>query len=148
MKKIIVCCLSLLLSPMFLRSQVANNTSLVGNVIDPAGSAISSGHVIAVEENTKVKSEAQTNSSGYYAITYILPGTYDITAYTYGPGPGVVDTSVPLATVVPWATCGTSPTRSSCSRATTRPCARCRRSSRPSARKIRCSTTRGASAQR
>ena len=84
MKKVLVCCLVLLLGPVFLRSQVANNTSLVGNVIDPSGSAISNGHVIAVEENTKVKSEAQTNGSGYYAITYILPGTYDITVEVQG----------------------------------------------------------------
>ncbi len=84
MKKVLVCCLVVLLSPMFLRSQVANNTSLVGTVTDSAGSAISNGHVIAVEENTKVKSEAQTNGEGYYAITYILPGTYDITVEMQG----------------------------------------------------------------
>jgi len=83
-KKVLACCLVILLSPVFLRSQVANNTSLVGSVVDPAGSAISGGHVIAVEENTKVKSETQTNASGYYAITFILPGTYDITVEVQG----------------------------------------------------------------
>lgn len=84
MKKVLVCCLVLLLSPMFLRSQVANNTSLVGTVTDSAGSVVSGGHVVAVEESTKVKSEAQTNNEGYYAITFILPGTYDITVEAQG----------------------------------------------------------------
>lgn len=67
-----------------MRAQVANNTSLVGTVQDPSGSPISGGSVVAVEENTKVTSTATTNDSGYYAITFILPGTYDITVEEKG----------------------------------------------------------------
>ena len=84
MKKALVCSLVLALSPLFLRSQVANNTSLVGTVIDPSGSPINGSHVVAVEESTKVKSESHTNAEGYYAITFILPGTYDITVEEQG----------------------------------------------------------------
>ena len=84
MKKAIVCSLVILLSPLFMRAQVANNTSLVGTVVDPSGSPISGGQVTAVEENTKVKSIARTNGNGYYAITFILPGTYDITVEEAG----------------------------------------------------------------
>ena len=84
MKKAIVCSLIILLCPLFMRAQVANNTSLVGTVQDPSGSPISGGQVIAIEENTKVTSTATTNNSGYYAITFILPGTYDITIEEQG----------------------------------------------------------------
>ena len=84
MKKVFVCSLIILLSPFFMRAQVANNTSLVGTVQDPSGSPISGGSVVAVEENTKVTSTATTNDSGYYAITFILPGTYDITVEEKG----------------------------------------------------------------
>jgi Carboxypeptidase regulatory-like domain len=79
MKKAFCCCLVLLLSPLFLWSQVANNTSLVGTVLDSSGSAIAGTKVVAVEENTKVRSEAITNNEGYYAITFIQPGVYDLT---------------------------------------------------------------------
>ncbi|HEX4321357.1 MAG TPA: TonB-dependent receptor [Acidobacteriaceae bacterium] len=84
MKKAFVCSLVILLSPLLMRAQVANNTSLVGTVADPSGSPISGGHVMAIEENTKVKSEVKTNGEGYYAISFILPGTYDITVEQAG----------------------------------------------------------------
>jgi hypothetical protein len=84
MKKAFCCCLVLLLSPLFLRAQIANNTSLVGSVLDPSGSPVSGVKVIAIEENTKVRSEATTNNAGYYAITFIQPGTYDLTVEERG----------------------------------------------------------------
>ena len=84
MKKAIVCSLVILFCPLLMRAQVANNTSLVGTVVDPSGSPINGGQVIAVEENTKVKSIARTNGEGYYAVTFILPGTYDITVEESG----------------------------------------------------------------
>ena len=84
MKKAFLCCLVILLSPLFLRSQVANNTALVGTVLDPSGSPVSGGQVIAVEENTKVKSTAHTNAEGYYSISFILPGIYDVTVEESG----------------------------------------------------------------
>jgi Carboxypeptidase regulatory-like domain len=83
-KKAFLCCLVILLSPLFLRSQVANNTALVGTVLDPSGSPVSGGQVIAVEENTKVKSTARTNAEGYYSISFILPGIYDVTVEESG----------------------------------------------------------------
>jgi Carboxypeptidase regulatory-like domain len=83
-KKAIVCSLVILLSPFFLRAQISNNTSLVGNVTDATGGSIVGGQVTAVEENTKVTSVVRTNGEGYYAITFILPGTYDITVEVSG----------------------------------------------------------------
>jgi hypothetical protein len=78
-KRELICCLVLLLSPMLLRAQIANNTSLVGTVVDSSGGVISNSEVSAIEENTKVLSSGVTNAEGYYAITFIQPGTYDIT---------------------------------------------------------------------
>jgi hypothetical protein len=62
-----------------LSAQVANNTSLVGTVLDPAGSALAGAKVSAVDESTKVVYPGTTNAQGYYSIKFIPPGTYDIT---------------------------------------------------------------------
>ena len=84
MKKALVYCLVLLLSPVFLRAQIANNTSLVGTVLDSTGSAVSGAKVTAVEQATKLQYTATTNESGYYAITFIQGGNYDITVEQTG----------------------------------------------------------------
>lgn len=65
-------------------AQVANNTSLVGSVTDPDGSALVGAKVNAVEEGTKVVYPGTTNAQGNYAITFIAPGTYDITVEQSG----------------------------------------------------------------
>ena len=75
MKKALTCYLVLLLSPMFLRAQISNNTSLVGTVLDKTGSAVTGAKVTAVEQATKANYSTTTNSEGYYAITFIKPGT-------------------------------------------------------------------------
>ena len=79
MKKALLCCLICLLSPSFVWAQIANNTSLVGTILDPSSRPVAGAHVLATEEQTKVTSETTSNGEGYYAITFILPGTYDIT---------------------------------------------------------------------
>jgi len=83
-KKALVCSFVLLLSPAFLRAQIANNTSLVGTVVDSTGSVVSGAKVTAVEESTKVQYTGTTNDAGYYAISYIQSGTYDITVEQTG----------------------------------------------------------------
>ncbi len=65
-------------------AQIANNTSLVGTVLDASGSALAGAQVKAVETGTKRTYNAQTNASGYYAITFITAGTYDITVQQTG----------------------------------------------------------------
>ena len=60
-------------------AQVANNTALVGTVVDSAGSAIAGAKVTAVEESTGVVYPGTTSAQGYYSIKFIPPGTYDIT---------------------------------------------------------------------
>src|SRR5579863_5757175 len=62
-----------------LQAQVANNTALVGTVLDSSGSAVVGAKVTAVEESTGVVYPGTTNAQGYYSIKFIPPGTYDIT---------------------------------------------------------------------
>jgi hypothetical protein len=90
MKRISLLCLSFLtlfgtaiLNPS-LNAQVANNTSLVGNVVDSSGLPVSGAKVTAINEDTKVTYPGTTNAEGYYAITFIAPGNYDITVEESG----------------------------------------------------------------
>jgi hypothetical protein len=77
-------CLGLAAFGVSLPAQIANNTSLVGTALDSSGSAVAGAKVDAVEESTKVSYSATTNASGYYSITFIKPGTYDITLQQTG----------------------------------------------------------------
>ncbi len=65
--------------PRLMHAQVANNTALVGTVLDSSGSAVVGAKVTAVEESTGVVYPGTTNAQGYYSIKFIAPGTYDIT---------------------------------------------------------------------
>lgn len=84
MKKVFLFLFLGFLSSLWASAQIANNTSLVGTVLDPSGRAVAGAKITAVEEQTKVQSEAVTNDEGYYSITFILPGTYDITVEDKG----------------------------------------------------------------
>jgi hypothetical protein len=84
LKKALVCYLALLLCPLFLMAQISNNTALVGTVLDSTGSAVGGAKVTAVEQATKVRYSATTNDEGYYGITFIKSGTYDITVELTG----------------------------------------------------------------
>jgi Carboxypeptidase regulatory-like domain/TonB dependent receptor len=68
----------------FTHAQVANNTALVGTVVDPDGHSLAGSKVNAVEEATKVAYPGATNAEGNYSITFIAPGTYDITVEQSG----------------------------------------------------------------
>ncbi|WP_263383808.1 TonB-dependent receptor [Granulicella arctica] len=59
-------------------AQIANNTSLVGTVFDASGGSVAGAQVTATEVATQVKYAATTNGSGYYAISFIKSGVYDI----------------------------------------------------------------------
>jgi hypothetical protein len=47
-------------------AQVANNTAVVGTVLDSSGSAVAGAKVTAVEESTGVSYPGTTNEQGYY----------------------------------------------------------------------------------
>ena len=84
MKKSLLCFLVLLLSPLFLRAQVSNNTSLVGTVTDPGGAVITGARVTGLNVATKVIYKGETNAEGYYSIPFVQPGTYNITVEQKG----------------------------------------------------------------
>jgi hypothetical protein len=69
-----------------LHAQVANNTSVVGSVLDQSGAPVAGAKVTAVNEATQVTYPGMTNADGYYSITFIVPGTYDITVEQSGFG--------------------------------------------------------------
>jgi hypothetical protein len=77
MKRLFV--LSIVAFATSMQAQVANNTALVGTVLDSSGSAVAGAKVTAVEESTKVVYPGTTNAQGFYSIKFIAPGTYDIT---------------------------------------------------------------------
>ena len=66
------------------QAQVANNTALVGAVVDPSGAPVAGAKVTAVNEGTQVSYPGTTNAEGNYSITFIVPGTYDITVEQSG----------------------------------------------------------------
>ncbi len=84
MKRNLICYFALLLSPLFLIAQISNNTALVGTVLDSTGSAVAGAKVTAVEQATKVRYSATTNNEGFYSITFIKSGTYDISVEVTG----------------------------------------------------------------
>jgi len=64
--------------------QLATRTSLVGNVIDPSGSAVQNAKVTAVEMRTLAKLNTTTNERGYYAFEFIPVGEYSVTVEQQG----------------------------------------------------------------
>jgi hypothetical protein len=84
MKKVVVFCLMLLLSPLMLPAQVSNNTSLVGTIVDPSGGVVVGAKVVGINADTKVEYPGTTNSEGFYSIPFVAPGTYNVTAQAPG----------------------------------------------------------------
>lgn len=84
MKKAVVFCLMLLLSPLMLPAQVSNNTSLVGTVVDPSGGVVVGAKVVGVNVGTKVAYPGTTNAEGFYSIPFVAPGTYNVTVQAPG----------------------------------------------------------------
>lgn len=77
-KALLLAALCIVASPFLVQAQVANNTALVGTILDPSDRPVPGARVIAIEEATKVIYPGTSNNDGYYSITFISPGTYDI----------------------------------------------------------------------
>jgi len=90
MKRIFLRCIrplaaaGIVLIGSMVQAQVANNTTLVGTVVDSSGAPVSGANVTALNEGTKVKYPGTTNADGYYSIAFIVPGTYDLTVEQSG----------------------------------------------------------------
>ena len=64
--------------PSFVLGQ-ANTGSIVGTVSDPSGGFVPGCRITARNQNTGVSKEFTTDANGNYRISYLLPGTYDVT---------------------------------------------------------------------
>ena len=65
-------------------AQLASTTSLVGNIIDSSGAAMTGVSLTATNQGTNESYAAVTNSSGYYEIRFVKVGTFNITAEKAG----------------------------------------------------------------
>lgn len=65
-------------------AQLANTTSLVGNVTDSSGGAVVNAKVTAVETGTQDTYSMTTNEQGYYSKEFPRVGVYDITVEVAG----------------------------------------------------------------
>ena len=63
---------------------------LDGVVVDESGAVIPSATVVAINEKTQVRAEAQTNADGLYVFPSLQPGFYTVTAEAKGFRKGVV----------------------------------------------------------
>ncbi len=75
--------LSLLFS-LALNAQLVNTTSIVGNVSDASGAAVSGVAITAVNTATQEVLHATSNNDGYYAIEFVKIGVYNVTATQTG----------------------------------------------------------------
>lgn len=65
-------------------AQIANQTALVGNVMDATGRSIANASVQALNTGTRDTYNTTTNEQGYYSIQFIRAGTYEITVQQPG----------------------------------------------------------------
>jgi outer membrane receptor protein involved in Fe transport len=60
-------------------AQLANTTSLIGDVTDTSGAAMAGVPVVATNVETNDTYKATTNSEGHYAVEFIKIGRYNVT---------------------------------------------------------------------
>src|SRR5258708_40019138 len=65
------------LHPRVLRAQ-STNASVAGRLTDPSKAVIADAKVAAINQDTNVRYEAETNASGEYHLTNLPPGGYRI----------------------------------------------------------------------
>ncbi len=76
-----VCWLLILTAPLFAQ---ANSGDLTGTVFDTSGAAIPNATVVALNDSTGVRTNAQTNAGGVYRFTNLPVGRYTLTASATG----------------------------------------------------------------
>jgi outer membrane receptor protein involved in Fe transport len=74
-------CLTLSAVPTFAQQITA---TLTGNITDPNGAVVTGATVTATSNETGLSKSDQTNESGRYTITFLQPGSYNITVEAQG----------------------------------------------------------------
>ena len=84
MKKLISTCILTMSACGILSAQLANTTSLVGNVTDSAGAAMAGVSIVATNTGTQETYKATTNGQGDYTIQFLKVGQYSVAATQSG----------------------------------------------------------------
>ena len=79
-----VCCLLLLLALMAPGLWAATGGSISGTVTDPKGLAVNGAKVTVTELNTNVRQTTTTDSKGFYSLTELAVGRYEVSIDTLG----------------------------------------------------------------
>ena len=58
----------------------ANTGTILGRVADPSGGAVPGVKVTVKNAQTGATKEYTTDASGNYVVSYLIPGSYDVTA--------------------------------------------------------------------
>lgn len=77
-----------LLAPIFACGQVVNGT-IAGTIADTSGAVVPEAQVTVTNVGTGVSRSLKTNSSGYYSMPNLPPGTYKVSAQKPGFATGV-----------------------------------------------------------
>lgn len=80
--RLILC--AFFLTNLALFAQLASNTSLVGNVSDAGGAAISGAQVTALNQGTGETLNTSTTEAGYYEFQFLKAGVYTVTVQKQG----------------------------------------------------------------
>src|SRR5579863_9152757 len=57
---------------------LAQTASITGRVTDPNGAIVPGVHVSVVSRESSVATETDTNQEGYYSLSSLQPGSYDL----------------------------------------------------------------------
>jgi hypothetical protein len=74
----------LLLTGSLASAQTTGTATLLGTLTDSSGAVIAGAKVTVTNTATSFTSETVTNAEGYYFVTYLNPGTYQITIEAAG----------------------------------------------------------------
>src|ERR1035437_2836727 len=76
--------LSILCMSSAIVSWAQTTQQFTGTVVDSTGAVIPAAQVVVHNQATGVDNKAVTTSSGAYTVTYLIPGTYNITVSKAG----------------------------------------------------------------
>ncbi|HYA97087.1 MAG TPA: TonB-dependent receptor [Methylomirabilota bacterium] len=79
-----IVCLALLLTAQAAWAQSTTEGAIAGTVTDPSGAVVSGANVSARNNGTNQEFTTTTDSSGYYRINLVPPGTYTLTIKATG----------------------------------------------------------------
>src|SRR5713226_4361718 len=74
-----VVCLIVLLAAQIGRAQSTTDGAIGGTVYDSSGAVVAGAQVVVHNNGTNAEKTAATDSSGYFRIANLAPGTYTVT---------------------------------------------------------------------